>query len=121
MNLSETESIKHIQNKLDLKRMFEIEKRAVIAETELEAVYIKQVTGKQDTAKIRSIIESFNELNEFYLKKVPPGQDIEKGFYNFDWRNYNIFVIIQRSYNVIICPVNNTVGSAIKASSVMEI
>lgn len=28
----------------------------------------------------------FNELNEFYLKKVPPGQDIEKGFYNFDWR-----------------------------------
>lgn len=62
MNLSDTESIKHIQNKLDLKRMFEIEKRAVIAETELEAVYIKQVTGKQDTAKIRSIIESFNEL-----------------------------------------------------------
>jgi hypothetical protein len=62
MNLSETESIKHIQNKLDLKRMFEIEKRAVIAETELEAVYIKQVTGKQDTGKIRSIIESFNEL-----------------------------------------------------------
>ena len=62
MNLSETESIKHIQNKLDLKRMFDIEKRAVISETELEAVYIKQVTGKQDTAKIRSIIESFNEL-----------------------------------------------------------
>ena len=62
MNLSDTESIKHIQNKLDLKRMFEIEKKAVIAETELEAVYIKQVTGKQDTAKIRSIIESFNEL-----------------------------------------------------------
>jgi hypothetical protein len=62
MNLSDTESIKHIQNKLDLKRMFEIEKRAVISETELEAVYIKQVTGKQDTAKIRSIIESFNEL-----------------------------------------------------------
>ena len=62
MNLSDTESIKHIQNKLDLKRMFEIEKKAVIAETELEAVYIKQVTSKQDTAKIRSIIESFNEL-----------------------------------------------------------
>ncbi len=62
MNLSDTESIKHIQNKLDLKRMFDIEKRAVISETELEAVYIKQVTGKQDTAKIRSIIESFNEL-----------------------------------------------------------
>lgn len=62
MNLNDTESIKHIHNKLDLKRMFEIEKRAVIAETELEAVYIKQVTGKQDTAKIRSIITSFNEL-----------------------------------------------------------
>lgn len=62
MNLSDTESIKHIQNKLDLKKMFEIEKRAVIAETELEAVYIKQVTSKQDTAKIRSIITSFNEL-----------------------------------------------------------
>jgi putative transposon-encoded protein len=62
MNLTDTESIKHIQNKLDLKRMFEIEKKAVIAETELEAVYIKQVTSKGDTSKIRSIIESFNEL-----------------------------------------------------------
>ena len=62
MNLSETESIKHIQNKLDLKRMFEIEKKAVISETELEAVYIKQVTSKGDTSKIRLIIESFNEL-----------------------------------------------------------
>jgi ERCC4-related helicase len=28
----------------------------------------------------------FNELNEFHLKNIPPGQDIEKGFYNFDWR-----------------------------------
>ena len=62
MILSNTESIKLIHNKLDLKRMFEIEKRAVIAETELESVYIKQVTIKQDTAKIRSIIASFNEL-----------------------------------------------------------
>ena len=62
MNLSDTESIKHIQNKLDLKRMFDIEKRAVISETELEAVYIKQVTSNGDTSKIRSIIDSFNEL-----------------------------------------------------------
>lgn len=62
INMTDAESIKLIQNKLDLKRMFAIEKRCVMAETELETVYIKQVTGKQDTEKIRSIIDTFNEV-----------------------------------------------------------
>lgn len=62
IKMTDAESIKLIQNKLDLKRMLAIEKRCVVAETELETVYIKQVTGKQDTEKIRSIINAFNEV-----------------------------------------------------------